>query len=331
MNLRSTDLNLLTVFEAVYEDGSQVKAAERIGMTQPAVSNALARLKYITKDPLFIGKPGQSLTPSPRAKEIYDQVHRGLNLVRAGLSDELEFEPSRSHREFSISMSYGGGAILGKSLYEMISTEAPNVRLTIRTIDPEKEAIALLRDNSLDILLHYCRLPGKGLMHEQIYQHQPVIIARKGHPRIGHAFTREDALNERFAIVYNAMPHSYIAHCELDSWFDAVEERIMLKVPSFMALLLVVAESDLLAFTTQQLAHRMMERYEINSYAIPWQVARAPLYMIWQRNSQFDSGQRWLREKIKESIQETWIPPYDERGQEKQKGSSPGLFTQMPS
>ncbi|QFY41309.1 LysR family transcriptional regulator [Candidatus Methylospira mobilis] len=331
MNLRSIDLNLLTVFEAVYEEGSQARAAEHIGMTQPAVSNALARLKYITKDALFTGKPGQPLIPTPRAKEIYDQIHHGLDLIRTGLSDELEFEPSRSHREFSISISYGGGSILGKSLYEIISTEAPNVRLTMRSIDPEKEAVALLRDNSLDILLHHCRFPGKGLAHEQIYQHQPVIIARKAHPRIRDAFTREDALNERFAIVYDAMPHGYIAHPELDRWLDAVDERIMLKVPNFMTLLLIVAESDLLAFSTQQLVHRMMGRFEINSYAMPWQVARAPLYMIWQRNAQFDPGHRWLREKIKASIRDTWIAPYDERKHEGRGIDFGGLFTNMPS
>ncbi|QFY43186.1 LysR family transcriptional regulator [Candidatus Methylospira mobilis] len=312
MNLRGVDLNLLTVFEAAYEERSQIKAAERIGMTQPAISNALGRLKHIAKDPLFTGKSSAGLQPTPRADEIYDQIHQALNLVRAGLTNDIEFEPADSHRHFSLSICYGGGSVIGPALYRNVNREAPNARLSIYSIDPEKEATAMLRDHSLDILVHYNKYADPGLMHELIYQHQPVIIARREHPRIGEMFTPEQALQERFAIVFGHFPTLSVIS-EQENWFDQVYDRIALQVPNVMVLLLAVAQTDLLALTTQQIAHTFKNLFDIKCYPVPWQIERVPLYMIWHRSAQADPAHRWLREKVKESIRHTWIPPIDQR------------------
>lgn len=88
MNLRGIDLNLLTVFEAVYEERSQVKASERLGMTQPAVSNALARLRHVLADPLFRGRT-RGLAPTPRADQAYQEIHQALNGIRKVLAEPV--------------------------------------------------------------------------------------------------------------------------------------------------------------------------------------------------------------------------------------------------
>jgi LysR family transcriptional regulator, transcriptional activator for leuABCD operon len=312
MNLRGIDLNLLTVFEAAYEERSQIKAAERLGMTQPAISNALGRLKHIAKDPLFAGKSSIGLQPTPRADEIYEQTHQALNLVRSGLSNHIAFEPAESYRHFSLSLSYGGGSVIGPALYQTVSHEAPNARLTIHAINPGKESTAMLRDHSLDILVHYHKYGDPGLMHELIYQHQPVIIARREHPRLGAIFTPAQALQERFAMVYGHFPN-LSAIPEREDWFEQVNERIALQVPNVMVLLLAVAQTDLLALTTRQIAHTFKDMFDITCYPIPWQIERVPLYMIWHRSAQADPAHKWFREKVKESIQTTWIHPIDQR------------------
>jgi LysR family transcriptional regulator, transcriptional activator for leuABCD operon len=312
MNLRGVDLNLLTVFEAAYEERSQIKAAERLGMTQPAISNALGRLKHFAKDPLFIGKSGTGLQPTTRADEIYDQIHQALNLVRSGLTNHAGFEPAASYRHFSLSICYGGGSVIGPALYQTLSCEAPNTSLSIYSITPEKEAAVMLRDHSLDLLVHYNQHDDTGLMHELIYQHQPVVIARQGHPRIGDTFTPEQALQERFAMVLGHFPILGTT-CEQEDWFDRVNEKVALQVPNVMVLLLSVAQTDLLALTTQQIAHTFKNMFDIKCYPIPWQIERVPLYMIWHRSAQADPAHKWLREKVKESIQNTWIHPIDQR------------------
>lgn len=326
MNLRSTDLNLLTVFEAVYEERSQVKAAERLGMTQPAVSNALGRLKYIAKDPLFSGKSSLGMQPTPRADEIFQQIHQGLNLIRTGLTEGLHFDPLTSHHHFSLAISYGGGSVVGPALYNTLSREAPNAQLTLYSTDTEKETTTMLREQSVDIVVNYNKYADPRLIQEQIYhQHQPVVIARKDHPRIQEKFSLEDTLKERFAMVSGPLPHVNIIHPELEKWFDHVNERIMLHVPNVMVLLSAVAQTDLLGFTSHQFARSFINRFDIKSYAIPWQVERIPLYMIWHRAYQLDPAHKWFKEKVKDTIQNIWVPPFDEREQEKNRG----LFTRI--
>ncbi|QFY41569.1 LysR family transcriptional regulator [Candidatus Methylospira mobilis] len=108
MNLRGIDLNLLTIFEATFEECNQTKTCDRLGMTQSAISNALNRLKQITNDPLFTVR-GKGLRPTARAIELYDQVHSALELVRSGLKDVLDFTPQESTRMFSLATSFGDG------------------------------------------------------------------------------------------------------------------------------------------------------------------------------------------------------------------------------
>jgi DNA-binding transcriptional LysR family regulator len=312
MNLRGIDLNLLTVFEAAYEEHSQIKAAERLGMTQPAISNALGRLKHIAKDPLFLGKSSIGLQPTPRADEIYEQIHQALDLVRTGLSESTTFDAVASHRQFSLSLHYGGGSVIGPALHQAISQEAPDVRVSIHALASEKEAVAMLRDHSLDILVHHNKYADPSLAHDLIYQHQPVIVARAEHPRIGETFTPEQALQERFAMVFGHFPQLGVIE-EQEAWFDRINERIALQVPNVMVLLLTVAQTDLLALTTQQIAHTFKDLFNIKCYPVPWQTERVPLYMIWHRSAQKDPAHKWFREKVRDSVQTTWIPPIDQR------------------
>ncbi|WNV06607.1 LysR substrate-binding domain-containing protein [Candidatus Methylospira mobilis] len=307
-NLRGTDLNLLTVFEATYEEQSQVKAAERLGMTQPAVSNALGRLKHLTKDTLFYGRSNTGLQPTARANEIYAQVHRALNLVRMGLINGNEFDPSLSHRHFSIAISYGGGAAVAAPLYRYIRQQAPNSRITIRAIDIEKEVSMLLRDQGLDVILHYEKYIEPSLVHELIYQHQTVLVVNRDHPRIREAPTSAQIMNENFVVVYG--PYPFVVG-ESDELFADINERVVLQVPNVMTLLQVIEDSDLLAFTTQQFVHTFKNKFNIVSYPVPWQVENAPLYMIWHRSVQLDSGHKWLRTQVKQIVQDFWIPPDD--------------------
>lgn len=318
MNLRGTDLNLLTVFEAVYEERSQLKAAERLRMTQPAISNALRRLKLVAQDPLFVARKNLGLQPTPCADELYDRVHQALNLIRTGLSADGAFDPAESYRHFSVSMVYGGGSLMSTALYQAIHSEAPNARLSIHSIDSEKEAIGKLRDRSLDVLVHYNRFADPSLAHDLVYQHQMVIVARRDHPRIGDSFTPEQALREHFVAVNGHYP-SLSANPEQETWFDRVNERISLQVPNVMILLQAVARTDLLAFASQRLAHTFQDQFGIKCYPVPWQVERVPIYMIWHRSAQSDPVHRWLREKIKESARATWLPPIEQRERTQQQ------------
>lgn len=304
MNLRGTDLNLLTVFEAVYEERSQLKAAERLSMSQPAISNALRRLKLVAEDPLFLARKNIGVQPTPRADEIYEQIHHALELVRTSLVHDHEFDPAESRRQFSLSIIHGDGSVIGPPLYHALGREAPNTRLSIHAIESEKEAIARLRDRSLDILVHYNKFSDPRLAHELIDQHQLIVIARRGHPRLGESLTPEQALQERFAMVEGHFPGM-----RREAWFDRVGERIALQVPSVMVSLVMVAQTDLLAFTSRHFAETFGKRFDIKRYPVPWENEPVPMYMIWHRSAQEDPAHRWFREKLKECVQQVREQP----------------------
>ena len=115
MNLRRLDLNLLTVFEAVYEEKSQQKASERLYMSQPAISNAISRLRNVLDDRLFVGN--KTIQTTHKADELYLQVSEALNLIRAGMQDNGGFNPETTVRTFSIAISYSSGFILGAPIF----------------------------------------------------------------------------------------------------------------------------------------------------------------------------------------------------------------------
>ena len=107
INLRNIDLNLLTIFQAIYSDGQVVKAAATLGLTQPAVSHALGRLRNLFNDPLFV-RSRSGMDPTPRAHEISDQVSQILINIRQVVSGDSQFDPATSKRELKIGMlDYG--------------------------------------------------------------------------------------------------------------------------------------------------------------------------------------------------------------------------------
>ena len=116
VNLRGIDLNLLTVFEAVYEERSQSRAADRLGLTQPAVSNALRRLRHRVGDPLFHGR-AKGLATTAKADDLYRGIHRALDAIRTELGAARPFDPAASRRTFVIAIGFGGGALLGLRIF----------------------------------------------------------------------------------------------------------------------------------------------------------------------------------------------------------------------
>ena len=198
LNLRSVDLNLLTVFEAVYEERNQARAALRLAMTQPAVSNAIARLRHVVRDPLFV-PASRGVVPTPAAERLYPRVREALSSLREGLAGERGFDPRTTTAAFDILIGYGGGAILGPPLLHWIDREAPRARLRIRSLDDPATLPRRLRDGQLDAAVDYVAPVDPDLVHEQVADAKPVVIVRRDHPRVRGRVTRAVLARERLA------------------------------------------------------------------------------------------------------------------------------------
>jgi len=302
INLRSVDLNLLTVFEAVYEEQSQVKAAERLGMTQPAVSHALGRLRHLVGDRLFQGR-AKGMMPTSQADAFYQRVHQALELVRAELAERSGFEPATSQRTFVIALDYGGGALLGVKLFERISALAPDIRLILRSIDPGEEIPGLLREHRMDLAFQASVFNDDALEQPMIWESGLRVVARKGHPRITSAPTMSELMAERMVVAHVAATRTDDE--PLNEFLTSVYSRQAMEVPNAMLLPLVLESTDLVTVTTSHLAKAMCDRYPLEAFRLPDPLGSAVLhgYMIWHRSMTADPGHRWFREQFKAVIE----------------------------
>ncbi|MEN9682200.1 MAG: hypothetical protein RLZZ627_2093 [Pseudomonadota bacterium] len=303
INLRSVDLNLLTIFEAVFEECSQIKASERLGMTQPAISHAMARLRHLMDDPLFIVR-GRTLIPTPRSDELYLRVHEALALVRDELQRKSELDLKNSQRTFVISISHGAGTVSGPHFLNAFRQAAPQARLVIRHVDPEEEIPQMLRDHRLDLAYHHFRLDDAMLEHIPANSHEIVMVVSNRHPRISGTPVIEDFLNERFVTVHEPLVRIENDSLELERFLKQVAALTALEVPSASQLPLYVESSDLVGITSKSLALWMTQRYDIRLFSLPIPVPPIATYLVWHRERDQDATHRWFRETFLHTLRE---------------------------
>jgi DNA-binding transcriptional LysR family regulator len=302
INLRSVDLNLLTIFEAVFEECSQIKASERLGMTQPAISHAMARLRHLMDDPLFIVR-GRTLTPTPRSEELYVRVHEALALVRDELQRKHALDLENSQRTFVISISHGAGTVSGPHFLSAFREAAPNARLVIRHVDPEEEIPQMLRDQRLDLAYHHFRLDDPMLEHVAANTHEIVMVVSNNHPRIRETPTLEDFLKEHFVTVHEPLVRVENDSLELERFLKKLAALTTLEIPSASQLPLYVESSDLVGITSRNLARWMCQHYNIRPFALPISVPPVASYLVWHRERDGDVTHQWFRETFLQTLQ----------------------------
>ena len=300
MNLRSVDLNLFTVFEAVYEECNQARAAERLGMTQPAISNAVNRLRYVLKDPLLVAEP-RGVRPTPVADALYKQVRAALDLIRDGVEGGREFDPALTERGFTVATPYGGGVLLAARLYEWVRREAPKAAISIRPLDHPAEIPKLLRERVLDLAIDYARYPDPALTHEPLEMERLVVVARKGHPRLRAPLTVEMLAEEEQVACYD--PHGQDMPTEAGQAFAAFPPRVAIEVWSALALPVVVAQTDLVALLSERVARLCAERFGLDVFPLPYEAPGVDVFLIWHQAREKDPAHSWLRQGVKRAVE----------------------------
>jgi LysR family transcriptional activator for leuABCD operon len=301
INLRRIDLNLLTVFEALYEEGSQVKAAERLGMTQSAVSQSVARLRHLLNDRLFQGN-GKKLSTTLKADVLYERIHFVLNIIRQEFPDRYAFDPETSQRTFVVAVSHGGGVQFTTQLNASIQALAPHARLSIRTVDPISEIPQLLRDQRIDVAIHHRRFQDSGLDHAVYDNNKLVLIAKSSHSRINKDPTTDEILKEKFVTANDVFTAGTI---DLGDMNEILKDRTVLEVPNALLIPQIVKQTELLAVVTAEMAYAFSQYLPVRQYALPFDVPRLPIYMVWHHAMSNDPGHIWLREQLM-NIRKTW-------------------------
>lgn len=297
LNLRSIDLNLLPVFVAVVEEGQLSRAADRLGMSQPAVSAALQRLRITAGDPLFT-RSRIGLVPTPRARELCDQVSAGLNVIADALDPGRQFDPDTANRTFRIcAVDYFETLMLGSLMAALRQqSRAIGIKIVPQQGDWHRRLISAELDFAMDSMMpEDDRLTGVVVGYEQIS-----VVVRKGHPEIIGELTMAQFLEAEHVVLPERERHTLPLDQILGhpGW----QRKIGAQVMHFSNLLSVASSSDLIATVPARMAERMAANLDLQVLPFPVATPDVPVYLFWPIALEKDKAHQWFREFLINNI-----------------------------
>ncbi|UDF05465.1 LysR family transcriptional regulator [Asticcacaulis sp. AND118] len=301
MNLSAVDLDLLPVLEALLRRRNVTHAANEVGLSQPAVSRALGRLRELFEDPLLI-RSGGGLTLTPKAERLAPQVAAALDGLRGLFRDEA-FDPAQEQRTVRLVASDVHTLLLLPALTTRLAREAPGIDVQVSAYGPD--TVALMQQGRLDLgfALDTTPLP-VGTETLPLGYDRLALVMRRGHPLADRPVTAEDY--ERFA--HAAIRIFGDGQSELDAALAArgLSRHIALSTPYFTAALAAVSRSDLLTTISEALAHRLADTFGL--VCVPSPLAPDPLrlVLVWDRLRGRDPALIWFRERLREVAAEVY-------------------------
>jgi DNA-binding transcriptional LysR family regulator len=297
-DLRRLDLNLLLVFEVLLAERHVGRAANRIGLTQSGTSYALARLRELTGDPLFVRHP-KGMEPTPRALALAGPIADILERTRTALAPPSPFDPARAVRRFNLGATDYVTLVILPPLLARLRKLAPGVDLQIRAID--RDTIAPMLDRGdIDLALGIAPDPlPKRLSAVHLFAERLVCIARDGHP----AFASPHSLltPQEFA----ALPHLLITpRGDLAGPIDqalaryGLTRRIAVAVPHFLSAPFVVGASDLVAVLAERMIVQLGVTAGVTGYPLPLTIDGWSVDLVQRRPGQSDAAIAWLTQEI---------------------------------
>jgi len=294
MNWRAFDLNLLVVFEGLFREGSVTRAGKRLGMSQPALSHALNRLRFLLKDQLFIRTP-KGMVPTPRAEQLAEPLRRALAAMEHALEPET-FVPAKATRRFPIAVSNYAAIVIGPPLVAAVAAAAPSVPLDLRP-SGTLEVFDRLDSGELELAIGGFTTIGERFASAPLLEDRFVAVMRRG-----HAAGRGKLSAETFV----ALAHLEISSSGDDTGFierslghRGPRRRIAMRVP-YLAAGAVLAESNMVATLSRRVAEALVRAsgsaLQLRDLPVTSPVVRTS--MAWPRRLDGTPAHRWLRDVI---------------------------------
>lgn len=301
MELTDIDLNQLVLFHQLMRERRVSRVAETLGLSQPAVSNALARLRRQFGDALFVRTAG-GMAPTPFAEQLAAPVAEALALIHRGINPQASFEPAQAQRAVTIGMSDIGEIVFLPALLERLRAEAPGITLgTVRTT-----ATSLREDmesGQVDLAIGLLPQLKAGFFQRRLFQQRYVCLFRQGHALDRKRISLADfAQAEHLAIVAAGTGHGRV---------DALIRRagvtrtVRLTVPHFVGVGHILQHSDLVATVTERLAERLAGPFGLTWRAHPVALPVASINLFWHAKVHQSAAHQWLRSLVAEVAEQT--------------------------
>jgi DNA-binding transcriptional LysR family regulator len=290
--LNRIDLNLFAVFDAIYTAGSLTKAADVLCITQPAVSNSLARLREMLNDPLFV-RTGHSMTPTPVAQNIIGPARDALSLLRKSVQDSHIFEPTTAHKAFNFASRDLLEVSIMPRLMALLQKNAPNITLTNYEI-ARTNVVSAMASGSLDFFADASAFTDPHLLKQKIASDRFVVLARKNHPMLKNGLDLETFLELGHINVSHRKKGAGPIDIELDKLGKKRKE--VMRGQHFLTVPSAIVKTDLIAC----LPYHLAKHYDLAIYEMPFEIPPVEYYLYWHVSADHDHAHIWMREQIME-------------------------------
>lgn len=300
MNWRALDLNLLRVLDGMLIERSTVRVAELLGLSQPAISAALNRLRQVLGDALFV-REGNRMVATPFAASLETPLREALARIERTLSGKA-FDPAKSTRRFRMLWDDLLSEMLLPKLIRLFADEAPGVRFQLLPMSP-RPLTEHFAEGNIDLALWIAEETPGWIQHVPAFHSAPIIIASDSNERLLGAGIKPGAIIP--IELYCELAHVFFSpRGNLGGWEDEAlaktgrQRRIMLTVPDFFSLGTVVAQTQLIGLLPAPFALSIAKRFGLCVYAKPFEMPLIPLDLYWHDRHSDDPEHRWLREHI---------------------------------
>lgn len=296
VRLDRIDLNLFVVLDAIYRERSVTKVAQYLSLTQPAVSNALSRLRQTFDDPLFVRTP-EGMMPTPVADSVIADVRKALGLLNRSVGINARFDPLKSDKKFRLAMNDLAQSLVLPRLQLRVRELAPSVTLSTFYSDRQK-AVEELKNGSLDLLLDSPEVNTRDLGQQVVTQLPYVVAMRKEHPLAGKGVDLQDYLDCEHLHVSSRRK----GRGQVDVGLHALghTRRIAMRVQNYSVAEAITCQNDLLWTVPEVLA----ERTALNIVPVPFEVEPLRWNLFWGLGATDDPANSWLRNLMLEVMSE---------------------------
>lgn len=295
--MNTLDVRLLAVFDEIYKTRSVTRAADGLGLGQPAVSIALAKLREHFVDPLFV-RTSQGMEPTPLAEGLLHPVREALDALERVSGHRNVFDPAASDRTFRICMTDISQLVLLPGLWERLRVAAPGIRIEIAPLSADTGR--MLEAGDADLALGFMPQLEAGFYQQALFRQSYVCMLSAGHPRIGESITLAQFEAEDHAVVSSSGTGHLIVDREIAR--QGIARRIALRIPNFLGVAFVIEHTDLLVTIPRRLGEVLEGRGHFRVLPVPFTLPAYAVKQHWHERYHHDPGNRWLRSVISELL-----------------------------
>lgn len=293
MNIRDLDLNLLVVFESIHTTGNISRSAEMLELSQPAISNALARLRKQLDDQLFVRR-GNGVVATTRAEQIIGPVRDALSIIRREIDVVGPFDPDKTSRHFRLLVADPLERTVMKGLLQEVGT---NSRITFELVPPQILQVEdALLSGKCDIALFLMHGKNSELTSISLCAVDLVLIADRTHPRVHEPLNLKELSSEQF--VSMALARGKLANSEKVTFWQRLHLRETCQVYRVSSIGPLIMGTERLGIVPRIYAKEACGQFDLQTLDLPIQLSNQQFHMIWPKRSEDDHALTWLREKI---------------------------------